>query len=57
MNTMDRIDKRMNDNTQKFGEAKYEFTQNIYSPKQLTTVEIYRQTNNQLSRFIGGVKK
>lgn len=57
MNTMDRIEKRMHDGTQTFGEAKYEFTQNIYSPQQLTTVEIYRQTNNQLSRFIGGVKK
>lgn len=29
----------------------YQFTQNNYSPKALSRVEIYRQTNNQLSRL------
>ena len=29
----------------------YQFTQNNYSPKALSRVEIYRQTNNQFSTF------
>lgn len=29
------------------------FTQNNYSPKALSTIEVYRQTNNQLSRLKG----
>ena len=32
-------------------EKSYTFVQNNYSPKALSTVEIYRQTNNQLSRL------
>ena len=34
----------------------YQFTQNNYSPKALSSSEIYRQTNNQFSRFKRAVK-
>lgn len=32
-------------------ENKYEFVQNNYSPKALSRIDIYRQTNNQFSQF------
>lgn len=38
-------------NKQSFGEAKFQFTQNVYAPRQLNTVEIYRMTNNALSKY------
>lgn len=38
------------------GEATYNFTQNIYSPKELSRIDIYRQTNNQLAAFRRAVK-
>lgn len=34
-----------------------DFTQNNYSPKSLSRIEIYRQTNNQFSRFAEAVNK
>ena len=33
----------------------FNFTQNKTSPKALSTVEIYRQTNNQLSKLKGAL--
>ena len=38
------------------GETKYEFTQNNYSPKALTRLEIYRQTRNQFAQLKGLVE-
>lgn len=46
----------MAEGTHRFGEVRSEFIQNIYSTKPLTTVEIYRMTNNALAKFVGGVK-
>ena len=33
------------------GNTTYQFTQNNYSPKALSAIEIYRQTKNQFSAF------
>lgn len=38
------------------GGATFNFTQNNYSPKALSRVEIYRQTNNQFSAFKRAVR-
>lgn len=50
--TRESIDKLLGDTSkQTFGEAKFQFTQNVYAPRQLNTVEIYRMTNNALSKY------
>src|SRR5690606_23496765 len=33
------------------------YTQNIYSPKAISEAEVYRQTNNQLSKIKEGLRK
>jgi hypothetical protein len=38
------------------GETKFEFTQNNFSPKALTRLEIYRQTRNQFAQLKGLVE-
>ena len=43
------------DNDSKVGNT-YSFTQNNYSPKSLSTVEIYRQTKNQFAAIKGALK-